>query len=249
MPPPSPYALSAIRLTGPSFQSYINNQTVSNMTITTSITDPAPAARRERRKEARPGELIQAALELFVEKGFSATRSEEVAARAGVSKGTLFLYFQTKEDLFREVIRTRLVDHFLAWEQEFDEFQGPTEEMLRTGLEAWWERIGNTPAGGLTKLVLSESHNFPEIAAYYQTSVVQPGRELLGRILRRGIERGEFRRIDVPQAVTSLVSAMVFVMTWKHSLAACTELDASFDPQAFLTAHVDLLLHGLLTPT
>ena len=209
--------------------------------------DPTPTARRERRKEARPGELIQAALELFVEKGFSATRAEEVAARAGVSKGTLFLYFQTKEDLFREVIRTRLVDHFLAWEQEFEEFQGSTEDMLRNGLRVWWERIGNTPAGGLTKLVLSESRNFPEIAAYYQTSVVQPGRELLGRILQRGIDRGEFRAIDVPQAVMSVVSAMVFVMTWKHSIVSCTPQGATFDPPAFLMSHVDLLLHGLVS--
>jgi len=210
--------------------------------------DPVPTARRERRKEARPGELIQAALELFVDKGFSATRAEEVAARAGVSKGTLFLYFQTKEDLFREVIRTRLVDHFLAWGQEFEEFQGPTEDMLRSGLLAWWERIGNTPAGGLTKLVLSESRNFPEVAAYYQTSVVQPGRELLGRILQRGIDRGEFRAVDVSQAVMSVVSAMVFVMTWKHSIVSCTEQNAAFDPLAFLMTHVDLLLHGLQLP-
>ncbi len=226
---------------------YITNQSVINMSDATLSPEPPPVARRERRKEARPGELIQAALELFVEKGFSATRSEEVAARAGVSKGTLFLYFQSKEDLFRDVIRTRLVDHFLAWGQEFEDFQGPTEEMLRSGLQAWWERIGNTPAGGLTKLVLSESHNFPEIAAYYQVSVVQPGRDLLGRILQRGIDRGEFRPIDVPQAVMSIVSAMVFVMTWRHSIVPCTPQDASFDPLAFLMTHVDLLLHGLLS--
>ena len=208
-----------------------------------------PAARRERRKEARPGELIQAALSLFIEKGFSATRSEEVASRAGVSKGTLFLYFQTKEDLFREVIRTQLADHFLAWEQEFEAFQGSTEDMLRTGLTTWWERIGNTPAGGLTRLVMSESNNFPEIAAYYQTAVVKPGRELLGRILTRGIERGEFRCVDVPQAVMSLVSAMVFVMTWRHSLASCVGAPTpAFDPLTFLMSHVDLIVHGLLTP-
>ena len=212
----------------------------------TSAPPPPPAIRRERRKEARPGELIQAALELFVEKGFSATRAEEVAARAGVSKGTLFLYFQTKEDLFREVIRTRLVDHFLAWGQECEEFQGPTEDMLRTGLQAWWERIGSTPAGGLTRLVLSESRNFPEIAAYYQTSVVQPGRALLSRLMQRGIDRGEFRAIDVPQAVMSVVSAMVFVMTWQHSRVSCAEHEVAFDPQAFLMSHIDLLLRGLL---
>jgi AcrR family transcriptional regulator len=206
----------------------------------------APTVRRERRKQARPGELIQAALDLFVEKGFSATRSEEVAARAGVSKGTLFLYFQTKEDLFREVIRTRLADHFLAWEHEFEAFQGSTEDMLRTGLQTWWDRIGNTPAGGLTKLVLSESHHFPEIASYYQSSVVQPGRALLGRILTRGIERGEFRAVDVPQAVMSLVSAMVFVMTWRHTIVSCSGPHATdFDPLSFLMSHVDLMVHGL----
>lgn len=230
---------------------YITNQSVINMSavaVSTDSPESPPTARRERRKEARPGELIQAALELFVEKGFSATRSEEVAARAGVSKGTLFLYFPSKEDLFREVIRTRLADHFLAMGQEFEDYQGPTEALLRSGLQTWWERIGNTPAGGLTKLVLSESHNFPEIAAYYQTSVVQPGRELLGRILQRGIDRGEFRRVEVPQAVMSIVSAMVFVMTWRHSIVPCTPQDASFDPLAFLLSHVDLLLHGLVPP-
>ena len=215
-------------------------------TLPSISTDRVPTARRERRKEARPGELIQAALDLFVEKGFSATRSEEVAARAGVSKGTLFLYFQTKEDLFREVIRTRLADHFLAWEQEFEVFQGSTEDMLRTGLHTWWDRIGNTPAGGLTKLVLSESHHFPEIASYYQSSVVQPGRALLARILMRGIERGEFRAVDVPQAVMSLVSAMVFVMTWRHTIVACSGPHANdFDPLSFLMSHVDLIVHGL----
>jgi len=201
--------------------------------------------KRERRKEARPGELIDAALTLFVEKGFAATRSEEVAARAGVSKGTLFLYFQTKEDLFREVIRTRLVDHFLAWDQEYESAQGSSEELLRYGLQTWWERIGNTPAGGLTKLVLSESHNFPEIATYYRDSVVQPGQQLLRKIMARGISQGEFRAVDVDHAVMSLVSAMVFVVSWKHAMSSCTPPGESFDPVSFLQAHLDLLLRGL----
>jgi TetR/AcrR family transcriptional regulator len=204
-----------------------------------------PTHKRERRKEARPGELIEAALALFVDKGFAATRSEEVAARAGVSKGTLFLYFQTKEDLFREVIRTRLVDHLLAWDQEYDTLTGPTEDLLRYSVQTWWERIGSTPAGGLTKLILSESHNFPEIAAYYRDSVIRPGKELLRKILARGVERGEFRAIHIDHAVMSLVSAMVFVVTWKHSMESCTSRDEPFDPLIFLQAHLDLLLQGL----
>ena len=87
-------------------------------------------AKRERRKEARPGELLDAALDLFVEKGFAATRAEEVAARAGVSKGTLFLYFQSKEDLFKAVVRENISGHFKEWNDTFDNFTGTTSEMV-----------------------------------------------------------------------------------------------------------------------
>ena len=94
---------------------------------------PHTPHRRERRKHERPGELLQAALELFVEKGFAATKVEEVALRAGVSKGTLFLYYASKEELFKAVIQANLNPHFIAWDQEFEQFQGNTPEMLRYG--------------------------------------------------------------------------------------------------------------------
>src|ERR1700741_5417003 len=88
-------------------------------------------AKRERRKEARPGELLDAALDLFVEKGFAATRAEEVAARAGVSKGTLFLYFPSKEELFKAVVRENISWRFAEWTQEFETFEGSTADMVR----------------------------------------------------------------------------------------------------------------------
>ena len=96
-------------------------------------TSPSPttAAKRERRKEARPGELIEAALELFVEKGFAATRVDEVAARAGVSKGTLFLYFSSKEELFKAVVRENIAGRFAEWTLELDTFEGSTGDLLR----------------------------------------------------------------------------------------------------------------------
>ena len=90
----------------------------------------ATPPKRARRKQARPGELLDAALDLFVEKGFAATRVEEVATLAGVSKGTLFLYFNSKEDLFNAVIRSNLADHFPVWNQEFTDFTGNTAEMI-----------------------------------------------------------------------------------------------------------------------
>ena len=97
----------------------------------------SPNHRRERRKQERPGELLQAALQLFVEKGFAATRVEEVALRAGVSKGTLFLYYDSKEDLFKAVIQAHLSEHFSAWDQEYELFEGSTPDLLRYGIQSW----------------------------------------------------------------------------------------------------------------
>jgi TetR/AcrR family transcriptional regulator len=204
---------------------------------------PKPLHRRERRKHERPGELLQAALELFVEKGFAATRVEEVALRAGVSKGTLFLYYDSKEELFKAVIQANLTPHIIAWDQEIEQFQGSTADMLRYGLGSWWERIGNTTAGGLTKLVMSEASNFPEVAAFYREQVVRPGQALLQRMLQRGVQSGEFGPVDVPMGSLSLLSAMVFLMMWRHSMSGCTP-GPDFDARAFLMSHLEHLLKG-----
>src|SRR6185369_4266641 len=136
-------------------------------------------AKRERRKEARPGELLDAALDLFVEKGYAATRAEEVAARAGVSKGTLFLYFPSKEELFKAVVRENISGRFKEWNEEFELFDGSTPEMVRYCMKVWWDRLGSTRASGITKLIISEARNFPDIAAFYQQEVIRPGNELI----------------------------------------------------------------------
>src|SRR3990167_2771908 len=125
---------------------YTNNQPVLNFMspIRKLFCDTACAAhaKRKRRKDARPGELLDAALDLFVEKGFAATRAEEVAARAGVSKGTLFLYFPSKEELFKAVVRENISGRFLEWNDEFERFEGTAAEMLAYCMTVWWERVG-----------------------------------------------------------------------------------------------------------
>ncbi len=204
-----------------------------------------PLARRERRKEARPGELLDAALDLFVEKGFAATRSEEVAARAGVSKGTLFLYFPTKEELFKAVIRENLSGRFAEWAEEFETFEGTTADMVRYCMRVWWERIGATKASGITKLIISEARNFPEVAAFYQQEVIRPGTDLVRRILQRGVARGEFRDIDVEYTVFSIVAPMIFLIMMKHSLGACAPQDYPLDADRYVNTQIDNLLHGL----
>ena len=135
--------------------------------------------KRERRKEARPGELLEAALDLFVDKGFAATRSEEVAARAGVSKGTLFLYFPSKEELFKAVVIENLAGRFTEWNKEFDAYEGTTADMLRYCMRVWWERVGSTKASGLTKLMMSEGQNFPELAEFYRREAAVTAKVIL----------------------------------------------------------------------
>lgn len=202
--------------------------------------------RRERRKEARPGELLDAALDLFVEKGFAATRSEEVAARAGVSKGTLFLYFPSKEELFKAVVRENISGRFAEWKEEFANFDGTTADMVRYCMNVWWDRLGATRASGITKLMISEARNFPELAAFYQQEVIRPGIELIRRILQRGIDRGEFRPVDLDYAVFGLVAPMIFLIMMKHSLGACSPQDYQLDPKRYVETQVEMLLQGLV---
>jgi TetR/AcrR family transcriptional regulator len=202
--------------------------------------------KRERRKEARPGELLDAALDLFVEKGFAATRAEEVAARAGVSKGTLFLYFQSKEELFKAVISENISGRFTEWNAEFDAYDGSSADMLRYAMNMWWERVGATRASGITKLILSEAHNFPEVTAFYQTEVIQPGQALIRRILQRGVDRGEFVVPDMDYALYSVISAMVFLVMSKHSLGACVPADRPLDPKRYIESQAGIILNGLL---
>jgi AcrR family transcriptional regulator len=203
-----------------------------------------PAPVRQRRKEARPQELLDAALELFVEKGFSATRAEEVAARAGVSKGTLYLYYPSKEDLLKAVIEQRLSSEIAAGAAEAASFTGPTDALLREVLTHWWQRLYDSPASGVFKIIITEVRNFPELAEFHRRSVVEPGQRLIGELLQRGIDRGEFRKVDLHTAVHSLVFPMIMVCLHKHSLGACIP-EERLDGKAFIRDHVEMMIEGL----
>ena len=213
------------------------------MTNVLSVHKPVPAT-RQRRKEARPQELLDAALDLFVEKGFAATRSEEVAARAGVSKGTLYLYYPSKEDLLKAVVRHNVVNQIAEGTDFIRQFAGPTSELLATVLRLWWERMGDTRAAGVVKLMMSEARNFPDIAQFYVDEVIEPSHAMLAQMLQRGIDRGEFRPVDVTEVVHVLVAPLLFLVMNKHSVGACA-VGGMPDPKRLIDAQIDLALHGL----
>lgn len=207
----------------------------------------APTTPRQRRKQARPQELLDAALDLFVEKGFAATRAEEVAQRAGVAKGTLYLYYPSKEELLKEVIRHNMVNPIIEGAGRAGDFEGSTTDLLTLVYRRWWERIGETRASGIMKLMLSEVRNFPEIARFYADEVIRPSEQLLSRIVQRGIERGEFRPVSVGDVVHALIAPMLFLVMHKHSIGACG-VGHRIEPKAFIAAQIDLVLHGLEMP-
>ena len=233
----------------PCIARYITDQSVSIKSMpvppfAVSATLPAPPA-RQRRKEARPQELLDAALQLFVERGFAAARMEEVAALAGVSKGTLYLYYPSKEELLKAVIRERLSNEIEAGALEVAQHVGSHADMLRKIYEHWWLRVYDSPASGVFKLIITEVRSFPEIAEYYFREVVQPGQELMGGVLRRGIAAGEFRPVGIDAAVHSLVLPMVMLCLHKHSLGACAPVEAPLDAREFVRQHIDLMIRGL----
>ncbi|WP_153110523.1 TetR/AcrR family transcriptional regulator [Propionivibrio limicola] len=205
-----------------------------------SSTGERPA--RRRRKEARPAELTAAALEHFVEKGYAATRLEDVAAQAGVSKGTLYLYFENKEALFRAVVEEGIVPVLAAAEEMLADFSGSSVDLLRRLLFGWWEQVGATRLAGVPKLIVAEAHNFPEVAQYYHDNVIVRGRSLVRRVLARGIERGEFRSLDVETAIDVIIAPLLMLVIWQSSLRFC---GPEFVPENYLQTHFELLVRGL----
>jgi len=205
---------------------------------------PAPH-KRERRKEARPGELLDAALSLFVEKGYAATKVEEVAQRAGVSKGTLFLYFSSKEELFKAVVRQNISGKFSEFHAALDEFEGSTADLLRIFVHAWWDRIAASQGAGIIKLMVSEGAQFPELADFYRVEVVEPGSQLIRRVLARGTQRNEFRLLDPNYGFYAVLAPIMFVALWKNAPHLSGADGLSMNVSKYLDMQIDILLCGL----
>jgi AcrR family transcriptional regulator len=214
--------------------------------VTTSEPPIAPApTSRQRRKETRPQELLDAALQLFVEKGFAATRSEEVARRAGVSKGTLYLYYPSKEELFKAVVRQSMSTLIAEGIELADAYEGSSSDLLVTLMNIWWQKVGNTPAAGIHKIVISEVRNFPELAKFYADEVILPADRLFSTVVQRGIDRGEFRPVPIHEVAHVLMAPMIFLSLHQHSFGACAMHGDDIDADAMIRTQLDMALRGL----
>lgn len=208
----------------------------------------SPSIPRQRRKAARPQELLAAGLSLFVRKGLAATRIEDVAREAGVSKGTLYLYYASKDELFKAVVHHYVTQVIADSGDVADVFEGTTAELLRQLSKTWWTRVGSSDAAGLIALIMREASSFPDLAQLYVNEVLMPTHALLRRIVERGIARGEFRSLDITSVVHGLVAPMQFLILYSRCASVCTVNPVPLEPELFLNTQIELLLHGLSVP-
>jgi AcrR family transcriptional regulator len=181
---------------------------------------------------------------VFVERGFAAAKLADVARKAGVSKGTVYLYFDSKEALLKAVVRDTIVPALGRGEATVRDFVGSSEELLRRLVHAWWDTIGHSQVSGIPKLMMAEAANFPELARFYYDEVIKRGHSLLASVLQRGITSREFRPLpDLRLAVRLLIAPVLQLATWKHSFGVCVR--EPIDPTAYLDTHLDLFLHGI----
>lgn len=197
-----------------------------------------------RRKEARPAELMAAALDLFVERGYAATRLDDVAARAGVSKGTLYLYFSSKEELFKAVIRSGIIPLIERGERLLEEHTGSSSGLLREIVFGWWASVGNSKLGGIPKLMFSECRNFPEIGKFYYEEVISRSYRLMQGVFEAGMRSGEFRAMDANYATRLILAPIVFLLLWRYSFDFCDS--KHIDAEKYLDQHLDTVINGLV---
>jgi AcrR family transcriptional regulator len=209
----------------------------------TEVSLPAPSTRWRRRKDARPGEIVAAGLACFAERGFAATRLEDVAKRAGITKGTLYLYFSNKEELFKTIVRESVVANLARGEALVAQSSEPAPQVLEQ-LIARLQMAMVAPASAIPKIVIAESGNFPDIARFYFKEVVQRGLSLFQRVLEAGVARGELRPMDVDSTAYCIVAPLILGMLWRHSFARHER--RPLDTNALCHAHLQILSRGLL---
>lgn len=199
--------------------------------------------RWRRRKDARPEEIISAALEVFADRGFAATKLEDVARRAGVTKGTIYLYFENKEALFKALIRQTIVPVIAQGEELAKSFTGSARDLFERLVREYWRLVGETSLVGIPKLMMAEANNFPELARFYYEEVVTRGHKLMAGVLERGIKAGEFRRVNVAVATKLAMAPVMHAVVARKAFSAC--MPEGFDVSSYLDTHIDLYLHGI----
>ena len=196
----------------------------------------------QRRKEDRPQEIADAAFAAFAEKGYAATRIDDVARRAGVSKGLTYLYYKTKEDLFKAVVKNvvvRRVDTLIGSVETTDL---SSEEFLRGPLLDFMKKVPGSPIAVVIRLLISEGPRHPDLVDYYYDNVVARGLGAIRNFVARGVERGEFRRSALNTQPHLFLAPMMLSIIWRLVFA-----DKPLDTDQLMESQIEMLLAQLKT--
>ena len=199
--------------------------------------------RWRRRKEARPEEILSAALEVFADRGFAATKLEDVARKAGVTKGTIYLYFANKEALFKALIRQTIVPVIAKGEAVAQAFTGSAGDLFERLIREYWRVVGETALASIPRLMIAEAGNFPELARFYYQEVVTRGHRLMEGVLARGIKAGDFKKVDLAIATKLGMAPLLHAVVARKAFAAY--MPEGFDVPSYLDTHIELFLHGI----
>ena len=191
----------------------------------------------QRRKEDRPQEITQAAFEVFAEKGYAAARVDEVAKRAGVSKGLTSLYFKTKEELFKAVVKSVAVRRVDALLEAVETTELSSEEFIRGPLLDFMKSVPGSPIAIVIKLLISEGHRHPDLVDYYWKNVVSKGLTAISGFIDRGVERGEFRKTAVNDLPQLVLAPMMLSMIWRLVFTK-----RELDTDKLMETQIDMLL-------
>ena len=198
-------------------------------------------ARNERRKDQRPEEILEAAIAEFATRGYAETRLEDVASRAGISKGLVYVYFRTKEELFKAAVRTLLVPRVEALRKQLEASAESSEALIRGPILGLMKQVVGSRLGYVIRLMVAEGPKHPDLTAFYHEQVVSRGMALLRWIIARGVERGEFKPSPVMDFPQLFVAPVLMSLIWKMLMERHQHLDAD----AMLEAHIDILLGAL----
>jgi AcrR family transcriptional regulator len=206
------------------------------------ITSPP---RWRRRKDERPGEIVAAALAVLAERGFAAARLDDIAARAGVSKGALYLYFPTKQDLFRAVVTEAVAPHLAPILAAAESWDGRLDALLRRLIPTLAGTVAATPSiGGVIKVVIGESRNFPELARVWHDALVSKALAAVAGLIARAQARDEVKAGDPRVFALSLISPILLGVIWRETFVPIGA--PPFDLEALATQHVETALRGML---
>ena len=205
----------------------------------------AGAPKFRRRKADRPAEIVSAALAVFAEKGFAAAKLDEIARRAGVSKGAVYLYFETKEDVFRAVVDQAIAPNIATVKAMAAAHPGPLADLLR-GVSAHVARVVmTTPLGGVLKMVVGEAGNFPEIARVWHDELVSQALGAMATAIEHAQARGEVKPGDPRIYALQLIAPLLVAVLWRETFEPIGA--PAFDLPAVMDQHIDTLLCGMLT--